>query len=840
MEHQCSQSGKPLDDDDKVIPLRCYGRGWKLIPLDELPIFQYLKRQAALQGVAVAGERGRPPEKHSHPSSYESSDADHNKYIGKSGCSRQTRLCAPALNAGLEPMQAAQEKGEVLRQPSTSQGSPGPQSSHLAYRHRNIPHTSGPPTSCHHQTDRPSRHSIQPSPPTTKQCHLVPPVKGLPKGPSGSDCHGGARRKMPTKSRNRGHGASRSARKARRPAKKASFDPDTFKLPVDLSGWAESFTNGVTRDSIDDSDDDLTVCRDAENRHYGTLMFPPDSENELTDCNEDEAKQHVSSEDSIYESLSAMSLESTTDLMYETAAEMTPENCSPVPEPAKTAPLMGTSKSLEAKSSSQALTAESVYNSIVSSANARATEITPEYSNPSPKQIKTGLPARTSNVSDTECTPKAVTAESIHDSIVSSRAEIYVQKALLSSTAASESKKTDFKTGAYTFSKTRRIRKATASEFVYNSIISSAAGTVAGGNYVSSTSVPGPTKICFRTGASKQLMPKCSLKSTTAHSVYSSVVSSATGKAEEVAPRSSTRVSGLPNAGCQTGISKVLDSKHFSQTETVESVHDSVISSVAGVIAAEVTPVTSATFLELPNMRASTGTSEVLDIKHIPRAASAKSVNNNVISSAANAATKLQNPPVISAAVLELPYTGISASSSMVLDSMHTPQTSIVESVNNGIISTASEKAAGVTFGSSTSIPEPTKTSFLTGTTSEFMETKQIPKPMTVESAKSDTSCATGMIAEVIPACSSPVSAKTDLPAATSITLEIKGLPEGTTPESLYEIISSFAPVDDVSVTAGDEVCGKVIVTKCCNVAWLMKCLREALALEGKCSLHLH
>ncbi|XP_075532946.1 uncharacterized protein LOC142566079 isoform X2 [Dermacentor variabilis] len=839
MEHQFSQSGKPLDDDDKVIPLRCYGRGWKLIPLDELPIFQYLKRHVALKGVTVAGERGRPPEKHSHPSSYDSSDADHNKYIGKSGCSRQTPLRATALSAGLEPMQAAQERGEVLRQPSTSQRSPGPQSSHLAYRHRYIAHTSGPPTSCHHQTDRPSRHSIQPSPATTKQCHLEPPVKSLPKGPSGSDCHGGARRKMPTKSRNRGHGASRSARKARRPAKKASFDPNTFKLPVDLSAWAESFTKGVSRDSIDDSDDDLTVCRDAEDRHYGTLMFPPDSENELTDCNEDEAKQHVSSEDSIYESLSSMSLESTTDLMYETAAEMTPENCSPVPEP-KTAPLMGISKSLEAKSSSQALTAESVYNSIVSSANARATEIAPEYSNPSPKQIKTGLPARTSNVPDTECTPKAVTAEFIHNSIVSSRAEIYVQEILLSSTAASESKKTDFKTGAYRFSKTRRIRKAMASEFVYNSTISSAAGTVAGGNYVSSTSVPEPTKIRFRTAASKQLMPKCSLKSTTSHSVYSSVVSSATGKAEEVTPRSSTRVSGLPSAGCQTGISKVLDSKHFSQTETVESVHDSIVSSVAGVMATEGTPVTSATVLELPNMRASIGTSEVLDIKHIPRAASAESVNNNVISSAANAATKLQNPPVISAAVLELPHTGISASSSMVWHSMHTPQTTIVESVNNGIISTASEKAAGVTFGSSTSIPEPAKTSFLTGTTSEFMETKQIPKPMTVESAKSDTSCATGMIAELIPACSSPVSAKTDLPAATSITLKIKGLPEGTTAESLYEIISSFAPVDDVSVTAGDEVCGKVIVTKCCNVAWLMKCLREALALEGKCSLHLH
>lgn len=100
---------------------------------------------------------------------------------------------------------------------------------------------------------------------------------------------------------------------------------------------------------------------------------------------------------------------------------------------------------------------------------------------------------------------------------------------------------------------TRRIRKVTASEFVYNSIIFSAAGTVAEGNYVSSTSVPEPTKIRFPTGASKRLVTKCSPKTMTALSVDSNIVSSAAGKEEEVTPGSSTPVPGLTKTGSLKG-----------------------------------------------------------------------------------------------------------------------------------------------------------------------------------------------------------------------------------------------------------------------------------------------
>ncbi|XP_049511693.1 uncharacterized protein LOC119436151 isoform X3 [Dermacentor silvarum] len=322
----------------------------------------------------------------------------------------------------------------------TLKQSPGPQSSHSADRPRHAPHTSGPPTSRHHQTDRPTRRSSQPSPSRLQQRHSVPPGKGSTKGPSGSDCHGGARRKRPTTSRNTGQGASQSARKARCPAKKASFDPKTFRHATDLSAWAESL-NCASYIPDDELEDDgpyvqvSTLRREAEAEHYDMLTFPPDFEDELTDCSEDEARQHVSSEDSIYDSLSSMSLESMTDMTYETAAEITPDNCSPVPEPGKTASPKGSSESLETKNSSQALSAESVYNSIVFSARQR--------------------------------TSQAVNAESIHNSNISSRAEICAQETLLRPTASCKTTETDLPAATSMTLEIKGLPKGTTTESLY-------------------------------------------------------------------------------------------------------------------------------------------------------------------------------------------------------------------------------------------------------------------------------------------------------------------------------------------------------------------------------------
>ncbi|XP_049511688.1 trithorax group protein osa-like isoform X2 [Dermacentor silvarum] len=303
MAHQHNQSSKPPADDDEIrsIPLPCYGRGQPLIPLEDLPVFQFLKRQATTQGKRIGKGRGRrPPYQNSRPSSDESSDVEHKKDVGIIGCSSRTPPFKPASNSGLEPMKPAQERSEgIIDWPSTSQQSPGPQSSHSADRPRHAPHTSGPPTSRHHQTDRPTRRSSQPSPSRLQQRHSVPPGKGSTKGPSGSDCHGGARRKRPTTSRNTGQGASQSARKARCPAKKASFDPKTFRHATDLSAWAESL-NCASYIPDDELEDDgpyvqvSTLRREAEAEHYDMLTFPPDFEDELTDCSEDEARQHES------------------------------------------------------------------------------------------------------------------------------------------------------------------------------------------------------------------------------------------------------------------------------------------------------------------------------------------------------------------------------------------------------------------------------------------------------------------------------------------------------------------------------------------------------------------
>ncbi|XP_037576007.1 uncharacterized protein LOC119458249 [Dermacentor silvarum] len=375
-----------------------------------------------------------------------------------------------------------------------------------------------------------------------------------------------------------------------------------------------------------------------------------------------------------------MSLESTTDLMYETAAEITPENHSPVPEPAVIASPKGTSESLEAKNSSQALTAESVYNSIASSATGTPTELTPVSFAPGPKQIKTGLKTSTSKMLETERTPKAATAESIHNSIISSRAEICAQETILSCTAASESRKSEFQNrylqvhGDKAHSEGDGFRVC-LQQHHFLCCWNSCRGKLC--------------KLYFCPRANKDTFPNRCLKALSdkvfpenhdcsvcrQQHCFFCCWERRRGDSWKLYTSPWPDKDRLPQRFWITGTSKVLDSKHFPQTATVESDHNSAIPSAAGT-ATEVTSVTSTTVttvLELLKMSASTGTSKVLDIKRTPQAAFVESVNNSIISSAAGTATELQNPTMSSATVLELPKTGISSSTSMILDSMHTP-----------------------------------------------------------------------------------------------------------------------------------------------------------------------
>ncbi|XP_049267873.1 uncharacterized protein LOC119379251 isoform X4 [Rhipicephalus sanguineus] len=107
-------SQPPVDDSPTCIPLPCYGRGLPLTPLAELPIYQYLKKQheEELLQSGRANEvpsgigRGRISTLSSGFSVEDSSDAGDNDVVG-SYWRNQVPLRVSSLNAGLEPLSPA-------------------------------------------------------------------------------------------------------------------------------------------------------------------------------------------------------------------------------------------------------------------------------------------------------------------------------------------------------------------------------------------------------------------------------------------------------------------------------------------------------------------------------------------------------------------------------------------------------------------------------------------------------------------------------------------------------------------------------------------------------------
>lgn len=108
MEFEYSLISEPPGDDVRTLkPLPCYGRGLPLIPLEELPLFQYLKRDYEMaQPVNASREvpsgigRGSVS-KLSGFSMEDYSDEDHN--VVSLYWQHQKPLSASNLNAGLEP-----------------------------------------------------------------------------------------------------------------------------------------------------------------------------------------------------------------------------------------------------------------------------------------------------------------------------------------------------------------------------------------------------------------------------------------------------------------------------------------------------------------------------------------------------------------------------------------------------------------------------------------------------------------------------------------------------------------------------------------------------------------
>nr|XP_050049931.1 uncharacterized protein LOC126545924 isoform X4 [Dermacentor andersoni] len=357
-------SQPPVDDVPTVKPLRCYGRGLPLIPLEELPLFQYLKRKheetlaqplSANREVPSGIGRGRVA-KLSGFSVEDSSEEDYD--VVGSYWRHQKPLCASDLNAGLEPSRpAAQEKnhapcrlpgsgpprarsrGRGIHTPGKCPTSHGPaaaatggygvisssgqgttssstcpqqriqqmlkqplglQPSNNGARPRCPPHVSGPPQSCPQQPQmRQSSQQLALSKP--RQEHAFPPTKSLLRGKIAA----GALSMQ---------GAGQQAQEQschtscpRKPFRKGSFDPKTFRHAFDLSSWVESLSVVQPRERTTES---------------GT---------ELTDSDDDEFHQRVSIEpDSVYESFSSSS-GSSTDLVYASAVEAAPETSTLVP-----------------------------------------------------------------------------------------------------------------------------------------------------------------------------------------------------------------------------------------------------------------------------------------------------------------------------------------------------------------------------------------------------------------------------------------------------------------------------------------------------------------------------
>ncbi|XP_037504427.1 arginine-glutamic acid dipeptide repeats protein isoform X2 [Rhipicephalus sanguineus] len=382
-------SQPPVDDSPTCIPLPCYGRGLPLTPLAELPIYQYLKKQheEELLQSGRANEvpsgigRGRISTLSSGFSVEDSSDAGDNDVVG-SYWRNQVPLRVSSLNAGLEPLspaapglnetvcrppgsappsarcrgrgtrtpgkrptskgpataiggsvtasstlpqlppslpvvsassrvlQSAQDTNNATRQPGPSRPSSVPsrsrgiadpwklriqqmvkqpgrsQPSNCGTRPRCPRAMSGPPPASSHQLET-ALSSQQPPLSKPHQEPSLPPRKSIPRGAGRQE-------------------KGQSQCSTRRPIRKGSFDPNTFSHALDLSSWAESLSSMQPRKQTTES---------------GT---------ELTDSEDDNFHRRVPlDQDSVYESCSSSS-GSSTDLVYESAVEVTPLTATPV------------------------------------------------------------------------------------------------------------------------------------------------------------------------------------------------------------------------------------------------------------------------------------------------------------------------------------------------------------------------------------------------------------------------------------------------------------------------------------------------------------------------------
>ncbi|XP_077531605.1 uncharacterized protein LOC144143849 [Haemaphysalis longicornis] len=288
-------------------PLPCWCRDRELVPLEENPLLQWVKRRREVEpDYAVSREvscglgRGRPLPANALPYSSDFSSNDNTEYVG-AYWRNQRRLVEP----GLEPPEPVESVGPSVvyeqlsgRQPTHAgnSGSLPPsrperripsdaaqeRSPAMAFASSQSPSDSrarrGTSHSWKARHEEVRRRTAGPwRSPMAAQAHYSPPVSGFRgqprtarsqprqppshggdganRGPSGRPFGGGGR--------NRGRGPSRRAGKGpMRPRRVPSFDPADYTHPFDLSTWRNSWGLGEHGDSS--SDEELSDEEDSE------------------------------------------------------------------------------------------------------------------------------------------------------------------------------------------------------------------------------------------------------------------------------------------------------------------------------------------------------------------------------------------------------------------------------------------------------------------------------------------------------------------------------------------------------------------------------------------------
>ncbi|XP_050029377.2 uncharacterized protein [Dermacentor andersoni] len=219
----------PKDDEVVVIPLPCWGRGSKLVPLDELPLFQFLKRQAAEKsGLFIPSQPGNATGTAEKTRGATSPDAQlPSETVPK--IAPESSKASDERDKMLHEQEPLTVPAAVAAAPPQKHGIPSSMKMHVAPMIKQ-PTRARPCTTSRQTRARPGQLPLYPCPPAP-----VPDAE-----------YSGPR--LDT--------AEAQLKAAQVPVKKSAFDPSEYTHPHDLTWWAASLAQVQPREPVSDSDDD--------------------------------------------------------------------------------------------------------------------------------------------------------------------------------------------------------------------------------------------------------------------------------------------------------------------------------------------------------------------------------------------------------------------------------------------------------------------------------------------------------------------------------------------------------------------------------------------------------